>query len=371
MNIHNLYFGYLTKMENKVKQFYRTATELFESADCKLLITEDKFVEISEGKRLDRISLDWECKCGRKQKSSIGCFKQYKRCRACGIQMSKGNITYDTFKDVLEKEGWKLIDPKEKYLNTKTLMVVETDNGELVTTSYNRFSQGHRSKSAAIDAQRHTQTFVEEKFKERGFSLKDEYTNKSTPLLYTCKCGKNAYISYENLIKNKVGCMACANREKHLNPAVEKEELKKKMLEKFGNEYYINSDVHKGKMKEKYGVEFAMKNPEVLAKSQKNSFRTKPYIFPSGKKVDVQGYEPLCIDYLLYEEHIDEKNIVVGTGNVPAIDYMYDKERLYFPDIYIPKLNKIIEERIYKPHLNFLCPHKKFSGVSDLDYHIR
>lgn len=69
----------------------------------------------------------------------------------------------------------------------------------------------------------------------------------------------------------------------------------------------------------------------------------KDYTYPSGKVVQVQGYEPIYHDVLV-ECGLSEDEIVVGIENVPIIPYPFEgKGHMYFPDIYLPRYNMIVE----------------------------
>lgn len=94
---------------------------------------------------------------------------------------------------------------------------------------------------------------------------------------------------------------------------------------------------------EKYGVENPSQDPTIIAKIRKNQFKTKSFIFPSGKEVLVQGYESRAITELLKIYH--EEEIIVETELIPRIEYtgLDGKQHYYFPDIYILKDNLIIE----------------------------
>jgi len=97
---------------------------------------------------------------------------------------------------------------------------------------------------------------------------------------------------------------------------------------------------------EKYGVSHPMQKVEVFKKVMKNFYRRKEYTLPSGKKLFVQGYEPIVLDdlfkvYLENDILIDDSDI---ENRVGKIFYKYDgKTRRYYPDIYIVSENKIIE----------------------------
>lgn len=120
-------------------------------------------------------------------------------------------------------------------------------------------------------------------------------------------------------------------------------EAKKTKLKEYGDENYNNRDKYKETCVEKFGVENPSQNAEVHEKKVKNSYKSKEYKFPSGKIVKIQGWENKALDELLLS--YSETDINIGTKNIPRITY-YDnigKQHYYFPDIYIPKDNLIIE----------------------------
>lgn len=93
---------------------------------------------------------------------------------------------------------------------------------------------------------------------------------------------------------------------------------------------------------EKYGVENSSQDIAIYDKTMRRLYRTKDYTFPSGKLVRVQGYEPFAIDYLL--QFYNESAINIETFIKPRITYLIElKKHYYFPDIYIPKDNLIVE----------------------------
>lgn len=93
---------------------------------------------------------------------------------------------------------------------------------------------------------------------------------------------------------------------------------------------------------EKYGVEFPAQNQEVMDRTQKNAKKYKEYTMPSGEIRKVQGYEPFAIKDLL--KVYTEGQIKTDRKDVPRVQYEMDgKKKYYFPDIFIPHENKIVE----------------------------
>lgn len=108
--------------------------------------------------------------------------------------------------------------------------------------------------------------------------------------------------------------------------------------------FSTSADKRKLTCLERYQVEHPMQNPQILSKAILNSSKTKLYTFPSGRQVQVQGYEPFCLD-LLIKRGIPEHDIQVGCEHVPSISYIKENGRngVYFPDIWLPKMNSLIE----------------------------
>ncbi len=124
---------------------------------------------------------------------------------------------------------------------------------------------------------------------------------------------------------------------------------KKSCMDKYGNEIPLKTELGKQIVKqtclEKYNVEYPNQVPEIAEKSAKNSYRKKTYIFPSGKEISCQGYEPLAFDKLIKEDNISEDDIVTGCKNVPTIWYddEQNKKHRHYVDIFIPIQNRCIE----------------------------
>ena len=63
---------------------------------------------------------------------------------------------------------------------------------------------------------------------------------------------------------------------------------------------------------------------------------------PSGAVRNVQGYEPFALNELI--KQYAEENIKTDRKDIPRIKYQVnEKDKYYFPDIYLPTTNTIIE----------------------------
>ena len=142
-------------------------------------------------------------------------------------------------------------------------------------------------------------------------------------------------------------------------------------LLRYGNKYYIHSEQGKLKVKDtymkqyglpcnlqveevkqmiiqtnllKYGVPFPMQNPIVAQLQQEHSYKSKKFIYPSGRIDSVQGYEPFALADIIHSE-IDENDIITNRTKVPTIWWNdnNNKNHRYYVDIFIPSKNKCIE----------------------------
>jgi hypothetical protein len=126
-----------------------------------------------------------------------------------------------------------------------------------------------------------------------------------------------------------------------------KNKVKNTCLNKYGVEYPQQSQEVRNKSKNtclhKYGVEHPAQNEKIMEIASNKCYKQKKIIFPSGKEIQCQGYEPFALNELV--KNINEDDIITGCKNVPTIWY-YDtngKKHRHYVDIFIPSQNKCIE----------------------------
>ena len=153
-----------------------------------------------------------------------------------------------------------------------------------------------------------------------------------------CTCGnetnfKNFTNGYYNFCSLK-----CSNNSKETQ-----EKFRITMMETYGVEYAMQSKelqkTYKYSLLENHGVEHPMQS----GLFSNSGYKHKPYTFPSGKIVQVQGYEPQLLDELILI--YTEEDILTDRKDMPEFWYITEdnKKHRYFPDAYIPKDNTIYE----------------------------
>ena len=122
------------------------------------------------------------------------------------------------------------------------------------------------------------------------------------------------------------------------------------MLERHGAAYPLQVPEFRAKLENtnmiRYGTRHPMQNLAVFQRNQASRFATKQYTFTDGKTVSYQGYEGHAIKLLL-EQGVTEEDIVSGYKALKgSIFIFYEWEgntHRYYPDLYLPSQNKIIE----------------------------
>jgi hypothetical protein len=133
------------------------------------------------------------------------------------------------------------------------------------------------------------------------------------------------------------------------NPSKSEEIKEKKIVtsqKKYGVDYPMQSKEVKENQKitclKNLGVENPLQNAKV-AQSVKNK-KGNQYIFPSGNTIIIEGNENKALDQLLNEGYKEEE-LIVTYEDMPEFWYttLDGKVHRYFPDIFIPKDNLIVE----------------------------
>jgi len=140
----------------------------------------------------------------------------------------------------------------------------------------------------------------------------------------------------------------------------------------FGSDYYFTSNKFRQHNLEKFGVEHVMHNPEIAEKSSKNAYRMKKYTWKTGEISLVQGYEPIVLREL-EEVGYCYCDVLTAPTDMPEIWYNFClEEHRYYPDIYIPKENTLIEVKSeWTLDLHKEKNEAKFKAVKDLGFNFR
>jgi len=373
--------------EGKKGYTIESLQELFSRRGCLLL--EEEYIN-------NNTKMQYVCVCGTKANTTLHDFaKRTYGCLKCKTEATK--ISWEIIQGYFEKSGCTLISTKETYQNNMSKLEYVCYCGGIGNTCWKLFVYQNVRCGECTDARRRA-TCVE-KYGVENVSQSQHSKNK-TKEAFTLKYGvdhnmktkecvelsketnKKSHGGVHNLATQKIREMAIvAHIEKYGAPPGFVESIREKMKastkERYGQEYYAHSVDYKKRMMELYGVEFPMQSPIIFSKMMASCFRKKLFTFPSAKAIYVQGYEHFALKDLL-EEGIQEEDIIAGDdgfgeASIPIIKYKNasNKDAVYFPDIFIPSKNLIIE---IKSTYTYFCdkPNNvlKFQACVDSGYNI-
>jgi hypothetical protein len=148
--------------------------------------------------------------------------------------------------------------------------------------------------------------------------------------------------------KNRNTCLKKYGKEYTLQTDLVKNKAKETWLKKHNVPHIRQSEHYKQKYREtcqqKYNVDHYSQDPDISEKQAKNAYKKKPYLFPCGTTVSVQGYEPFLLNILVTDGYTHQ-DILTQRNEVPVIWYSNNNGRKcrYFCDLFIPKTNTIYE----------------------------
>jgi hypothetical protein len=195
----------------------------------------------------------------------------------------------------------------------------------------------------------------------------------NTIIKFICKCGEKSELKFCKIagltkeVRDKGYCGALCkscNQERWVNARNQTnlkvygkigginqtEQSKQKGVDTCMKKYGVPSANMAEEVKQKkidtclknWDVENPAQSQEVMEKTQQNAKKYKEFKMPSGNIRKVQGYEPFALADLL--KIYTEEQIKTDRTDIPAIQYKVDgKKKKYFPDIFIPHENKIVE----------------------------
>jgi hypothetical protein len=116
----------------------------------------------------------------------------------------------------VESYGYKFINTIGEYINCKSSIILECENGHQLGYEISAFKQGRRcSKCMGTYQEDHTYEEVYNYFKSQGCELLDtEYKTMKTPLKYKCSCGIIGKMCYYDFLQGH-RCIKCGGNGKY------------------------------------------------------------------------------------------------------------------------------------------------------------
>jgi hypothetical protein len=331
----------MEKKKKITKYSFETVQSIFNINNCTLITT-------VYNKNTD--PLKFICKCKDEIEMTFKKYLVQLCCNKCHSKTLSRRFKYtlNEVQKIFQNNNCELVSTEYKNQITNLDYICECKNKTKI--SFKAFLNGQRCQECAIQKRKDTNLVrYGNEVSMNSEELKEIWVEKI----------QNRTDEEKSDIQNK---RKVTNLEKYgvehsLQSEIVKNKSKETCLEKYGVEYSIKSSIVKDKIKEtmieRYGVEYPMQNIHSFTKGTETAKSTKKYTLPSGKQVNIQGYENFALDILLQEFTEDE--ILNSRTDMPVITYKQKNiNRRYFPDIYIPKINKIIEVKSTWTYKKFL-----------------
>ena len=256
------------------------------------------------------------------------------------LYKSKSKNLFNKEKEIIEKYllGYNILTLSIEYKSGESSIknILIRNNIKLRTRKECRNTDIYKSKYSKSKAKIKDQSIID--------SIIDEYKNGVSCVEMGLKYNVTHKTILNILRKNNVQIRSIIESQNH----------------SYTKQRVINANI------KKFGVKNPMQHPDVFEKSNINRFKYKTCIINEVVFDRLQGYEETGIRYIL-EKYPDITIHDIKAGrcqDLPKIKYEYEIERMYFPDIYISKLNLLIEikcEYTFKNNLEMNLAKQKAS----------
>lgn len=318
------------------------------------ILLRDEAILIGEYPKLNRDTfIDFKCKCGKENRKNFRIMTDYcgAFCKECTEKIRRSKTEETLLENYGNKHVFKIDSVIEKVKQTclKNYNVENPSQSEIIKERKSETCMKNYGVSNPLKSKIIMNKLKQTNLKIRGVDCatkcpqvkeKMKQTNlKIRGVEYIFQCPKAKEKAQQTNLKktgfkNPIQC-----------PKI-KEKIKQTNLKNRGVDHPSKCPKVMEKIKKTifkiYGVENVSQSPLIQKKIQESTFIFKEYICPNGEIRKIQGFENYALDELF--KTFTEEQIITDREKIPTIDYIYENTKhVYFPDIFIPHLNKIIE----------------------------
>ena len=205
----------------------------FTLEDIKRIFLENNCILLADNYIDNSQPLHFRCFCGKEDTKNLATFKKCSMCRYCSLEVrsAKKRKSFDEIKEIFKSKGNKLL--STEYIPGEKLKYI-CDCGKVDYKIIYKFIAGERCQDCGLkksaNSRRFDQKFVESFFEKYDCKLISEYLGDELPLIYICKCGKEAKSNFHTFKKCK-NCRECGMKKNILDT---------KIIDKFIEENNLN-----------------------------------------------------------------------------------------------------------------------------------
>ena len=163
--------------------------------------------------------------------------------------------------------------------------------------------------------------------------VSEETRRKLSEWVRTPEMRKKISVALQNhpQYKTRIGIPLSNDRRKHISESMVGRKLSETHVQ------HISKSLRGRKLSSEHIM-------NAMVGREKSVYKRKPYRL-GNEIVMVQGYENLTLDKLIAEGRLPDEIKVYSTDK-PQVKYFWSgKERRYYPDCYLPKLNMVVETK--------------------------
>ena len=258
--------------------------------------------------------------------------------------------SYDFVKNYIENAGHTLLTTRGNYKNGTQILDIRCHDGHVYKRSFKAFKDKHQRCS--------DYSCIQKRIRETNLA---RYGTEIASQLPEVKARREATNLARRGVKNPLQCPKVQEKIRATNMTLRgvpyptqspevKEKAKATNIAHRGVPYPAQSPEVQEKRKAtcivKYGAEHPMQNSEVAQRAFDNAYQYKSYTLPSGKVVQIQGYESLYLNHLFNVDKYPEDDVIFGSekAKLPAIFYVFGgTTHKYDPDAYIIGHKLVVE----------------------------
>ena len=318
---------------------------------CSMCIAKErKYSDVELVKIGSKWRVKYTCLCGESYNKDSTDFNKDTACKNCvRLKLVHGhNVKFNNYKIFLEEMGFVFdINAKDFYATKTVEYKCQRGHVSVLTHDSFRNKMTHRDEIRNFCAKCQQFEIWSEEVKEcSGNDLVNVLGMRKCS--YICgSCGEVAFTHINNLLKKSPGeisfCMGSAGFE-----LVDYENCKNLTM-RCKEGHVFTASTHDIAVRnrgcpecapkrradtniEKYGSANVMHNADIAMKAIHNCYSVKEYTLPSGIKIKLRGYEPLCLDLLV--KQYPEDAIETDASRMPVFLYFYGGiNHRYYPDI--------------------------------------
>jgi hypothetical protein len=199
---------------------YKDERTVWTDQEIEITVSDKGFKLLNINRDKNRINITVSCVDEHTRTSHLDGFLKWVGCPVCTGRYKK---PYEEAKTTIEKEGYVVLTTESHYKNARTKLDTICPQGHSYPTTLSNFNHGNRCSQCYFEiigqSNFHDIGYVKLKYQENNFIVQDNQVYKGVDEKLECKCihhldRESLYLSYIQVVNQKVNCPYCVEDEK-------------------------------------------------------------------------------------------------------------------------------------------------------------